>query len=452
MRSAGLMVAGLFMVGIGVVGLGNLPPQLAEIGPLVVEEGRSFPSLVISEMVSDPDHADSELAWSFEEHEKLCVTMAGGRINIRARDPDWSGTTTLLFRVCDPDGACAERQVQFTITPVNDAPVLSLPDLVLRAGESFPKVNLAQYVHDPDHALDQLSWEVTGDSELAITIDRGVASIAAPDDEWQGIEMVQFSVCDPEGACAEQTVMIARSPATVSVTLVGNAGYIIDDGRTTIAVDALLAYGVAPDVQQRMALGEAPFAGIDLILVTHEHADQFLAECVVGQMNVDPGSIVIAPSDVTRQIHEFAPEIASDRLISVELEPNGSYEIAVAGITLEVMDFPHSPTRSPRNVGFLIKLAEATLFHPGDIVVEALGSEMEQHAAAGRAVDIAFLPHFNVTDARYAPFVETIDAAYIVPIHAGALELEGVCRQTSRCYDNALCFFFPLQQRIIPVF
>jgi L-ascorbate metabolism protein UlaG (beta-lactamase superfamily) len=367
------------------------------------------------------------------------------------RDPEWSGETTLLFRVCDPEGACAEQDIHITITPVNDAPVLSIPDIVVLEGEQFAELDLAQVVYDPDHDLAELSWDLEGDSELAIRIDRDVASIVATSEEWLGIERVRFAVCDPEGGCAEQSVMIARAPSTLSVTLVGNAGYIIDDGRTRVAIDALLTYGVNPDVQQRMMLGEDPFAGIDLILVTHSHADHFYAACVARQMNTDPTAILVAPPDVVRQVRDAAPEVGGERFVAVDLEANGSTEFDVAGTHLEAVDFPHSEERSPRNVGFLIELAAATLFHPGDVVVDAMGSAVDQHAVAGRSVDVAFIPYFYLTADRYAPFVETIAATYIVPAHVGVSELEYVCLEASRYYGNTLCFQFPLQQRIIPI-
>lgn len=452
MRSTAWIVAGLLAVSIGVVGWGNLPPELTQIGPLVAEEGRSFPSLEMSRMVSDPDHADGELTWSFEEHEKLRVAMVGGRINIRARDPEWSGTTTLLFRVCDPEGACAEGEVQLSITPINDAPSLLIPDVVLREGEPFPTIDLAQYVTDPDHGFDELSWEISSDLDLEIELDRGVASIRPPDEEWLGMETVKFSVSDPEGACTDQTVIIARAPSTVSVTFVGNAGYIIDDGTTRIAIDALLSYGIGADVQQRMMQGEQPFVSIDLILVTHAHADHFHADCVVGQMIVDPAAILIAPSDVVRQVRAVAPEFGEERFISVELAAGEAVRIDAAGITIRAMDFPHSEARVPRNVGFLIELAEVSLLHPGDIVVEALGEAIDQHPAAELAVDLAFLPYFNLSDARYEAFVESIFATYVVPTHVGSSELDYVCGEASRSYEQSLCFLFPLQQRIVPVF
>jgi L-ascorbate metabolism protein UlaG (beta-lactamase superfamily) len=429
------------------------PPQLALSEALIAGEGSASLPLQVSRIVMDPDDALGELSWSFGGNDLLHVSIVLGRIYIRTVDPDWLGQTTLHVEVGNPSGSCASGDVALTVLPVNDVPVLAVEDQVVTLGSGFAPLSLAALVSDPDDAASDLHCEVSGAKDLSVHFLKGHLVVEAQSDDWTGSERLSLTVCDPAGVCATQQVTFVRGASVLSMTLIGNAGFVFWQGEWAVAIDGFLSYGVDPDIQERMRTSEAPFDDLDLILVTHSHYDHFDAEWVTAYMPANPDVALVGPQDVLQQVQALLPGIEVERLVLVEhdLGPNEASTFTVAGIVLDVTNYPHSPERQPRNVGYRIHLGNAVVFHTGDIVVEAMENGGADHALATLPVDVFLVPHFLLEQSVYESFTSTIPVRFVVPMHIRVSGLSNGCSAAERRFDSVICFTAPLQERLVPV-
>ena len=61
-------------------GGGGDAPAVSDIASQTIEEGETFSTISLDDFVTDPDHADSEISWSFSGNSDLTVSIDGSRI------------------------------------------------------------------------------------------------------------------------------------------------------------------------------------------------------------------------------------------------------------------------------------------------------------------------------------------------------------------------------------
>ncbi|MDR1760004.1 MAG: tandem-95 repeat protein [Fibrobacter sp.] len=214
----------------------DAPEFVKKIGNQTIKEKAQFILIKLNELVKDADHKLSELVWSFDAKSSakgaagLSVKTDGeNNATIVIPNTNWNGSEEITFTVTDPEGAKASTTATFTVTSVNDAPVLSkIEDQKIKEKESFPVIDLSALVKDPDHSFEKLNWTITGNKDLKVTLDKsGKVTVAAPNKLWNGSEKITFTVTDPEGASAKQTV-------TFTVTSVNDAPVIKEIPNQTI--------------------------------------------------------------------------------------------------------------------------------------------------------------------------------------------------------------------------
>jgi len=89
-----------------------------------------------------------------------------------------------------------------------------------------------------------------------------------------------------------------ESASDLRITALGNEGFLIETGRSTIVVDGLyrgLEGYIAPTGEQRgrRERAEPPFDDVDLVLATHHHPDHFDAEIVARHLTANPRGVLI---------------------------------------------------------------------------------------------------------------------------------------------------------------
>jgi len=96
---------------------------------------------------------------------------------------------------------------QYIFSWSDSPPVISdIPDETVAEGSAFATIILDDYVADPDHADDQITWTIIGEDDVFVDITDRVASITANDPEWNGTDVVRFVATDPEGEFDEEFV------------------------------------------------------------------------------------------------------------------------------------------------------------------------------------------------------------------------------------------------------
>ena len=416
-------------------------PELSEVPDQSINEGLLFRSILLSELVSDPDYGFDELTWTFSGTIELAALPFLDRVMIRIPDDEWSGSETILFEVCNPDGECASCEATFTVNAVNDPPVLSrIPHRIVRPGELFEPVPLLHFATDIDDEIEDLVWSVEGDSELDASIEGGVLAASAPSSEWIGSERLRVRVCDSAGDCAERDVVFARVDGNaIAVTLVQNAGFAVETGGVKLLIDALLTQSIEPEVQEAMRAAVPPFDA-DIVLITHHHSDHFNVTIVVANLQANPDAIVVSTRAVIDRIVQAWPEVDPGRLIAVELAEKASTAVEALGLRVGVYEFPHGVP----NVGFLFSLGPWTVFHPGDVTDTQAREWFVHYTLVDEGIDIALVPWFLLTQPQFhGALRDGLRAGLYVPMHI-TTGFARTCEGASAAFDNVLCFDGPM--------
>jgi len=179
----------------------NDPPVVDDIPDEEVAEGTAFATISLDDFVADVDDLDNTITWTATGALNLSVDITGRVATITPIDENWNGNETITFQAEDPDGETDTDQATFTVTPVNDPPVISdIPNQVVPEGTAFSTIILDDYVVDADDADNTLTWTVLiGPSNLNIDITNRVATITVNDPEWNGSQGITFIAEDPMG-------------------------------------------------------------------------------------------------------------------------------------------------------------------------------------------------------------------------------------------------------------
>jgi L-ascorbate metabolism protein UlaG (beta-lactamase superfamily) len=396
-------------------------PVIINLEDRSISDGERFQKLILDEYVIDEDHAVDEIEWQISGNDELDVHIISGNLYVTLPHVDWTGSETLGFDACDPDGLCDTKEISFTVRAENDTPQVSVYGQIIFPGEDFTEIDLDDAVYDEESVDDELTWNVYGGTHLNVVTEEGIARVELPKAEWLGQETIRFEACDPEGACntADTTFSVMeRTDAQVEVTYIGNAGFMITVGGKKILIDALFEGTPIPnDVAELLEMAQPPFDDVDLILATHIHADHFDAEMVFSHLQNNLGSVFVSSHDVVSEVTEI--EEVRDRAIPIQLQRRvgEKTQLAVNGIGLEALFLDHGG--GTPNLGFIITTEGRRFFHTGDMDTNSVSvSQLQRYGLPDKRIDIAFVAHFMlITEEQHAHILEGIQAEQIVAMH-----------------------------------
>ncbi len=191
-------------------------------------------------------------------------------------------------------------------------------------------------------------------------------------------------------------------PPTLNVTLLTNAGIMIETNETRIYIDPY-------SLNSTFAAYPA-----DIILVTHPHGDHY-----------DPTSLDIIETESTEFIFPSNMSAECSTYDATGVVPEDTVMIGDINITafymytLAVEGYPASHPIEANWTSYIITIGNFTIFHSGDSK-----NILEYYDLAG-TIDLAFLPLGpgcqTMTDYEVVQALERIQPAYFIPIHYGYL-------------------------------
>jgi hypothetical protein len=214
----------------------NDAPVVADIPDQTVAEGGTFATINLDNYVSDVDNLPTEMTWTYSGNTDLTVSIASRVATVTIPDVNWNGTETITFTATDPGLLFGSDAATFTVTAVNDAPVVAdIPDQTIIEGETFATINLDDFVSDIDNTDDEIAWTFSGNADLVVSINASrVATISIPNPDWYGVETITFTATDPG-------LLSDSDDATFTVTAVNDAPVVADIPNQTIAEGASFA-------------------------------------------------------------------------------------------------------------------------------------------------------------------------------------------------------------------
>ncbi|MCF7920671.1 MAG: choice-of-anchor J domain-containing protein [Candidatus Cloacimonetes bacterium] len=179
-----------------------------------------------SPFFSDVDNYNLTLTCSGNDNIDVQITV--GEVVFHP-DPDWNGSEVITFIVSDGvTRASASDEVEVIVNPINDAPVVNIPD-------SFSFLFGSEYIQDLTGMIwdvdgDELDISVSGNQQITPVIDGLLVTFETPTG-WHGSETMEFCVDDNQQrdvVCDTVTVNILA----LDDTYLGLPVIEIDDGES----------------------------------------------------------------------------------------------------------------------------------------------------------------------------------------------------------------------------
>ncbi|HEY7591098.1 MAG TPA: Ig-like domain-containing protein [Candidatus Limnocylindrales bacterium] len=160
--------------------------------------------------------------------------------------PDWSGTDTFTYQVCDTSSVCDSATVTVDVTAVNDPPVANDDSATTAEDGAGVAIDVLANDTDPEGALDATSVSVTsGPANGSTSVDPVTGEITyTPDPDFSGIDTFTYQVCDTPGAC--DTAVVTVTVTGLPDPPVANDDSVATSEDTPILID-VLANDVDPD-------------------------------------------------------------------------------------------------------------------------------------------------------------------------------------------------------------
>ncbi len=237
------------------------------------------------------------------------------------------------------------------------------------------------------------------------------------------------------------------SVSQVTITYLANEGIMVSAGDKSVLVDALFRNGVSgyehhePAELEKIETAKPPYDGVDLLLVTHFHADHFDAASVVRHLEHNKNAVLVTSEQVTKEVRKAAADIAriASRIRPRTPEVKGRETDDSSGIRVDVLGLSHGGGRfeKVRNMGYVIHLGGKRILHVGDAQIDnACFEPMEQFA---KGVDVACLPHWMVEHPSGVAFVrDVLQPKQLIVFHIMPRDAERVVAKVKSDFPDAI--------------
>ncbi|WP_180913359.1 tandem-95 repeat protein, partial [Vibrio parahaemolyticus] len=221
------------------------------------------------------------------------------------------------------DGALTDQAtVNVTVNAVNDTPVVesNLADQTLAEDFTPYTIDLNTAFSDVDNVDGELTFSVSGNSNVLVSIENGIATIS-PTADWNGSETLTFTATDPSGESVSQTVNFTVAPVA---DIVADKATVVEDTPTIINV-----------------LGNDTFEGDGKVVSLDANNGP-----VNGSVSVNPdGSVTYTPNDNYHGIDSFTYIVTSGGVsesttVNVDVTPENDAPVAKDDTAITDEDTP----------------------------------------------------------------------------------------------------------------
>ena len=125
---------------------------------------------------------------------------------------NYNGLDTVFYTVCDPSNACVNDTLAITITPENDPP--NQGNELANTSEDTPLAGIDLDNNNTDLDGDAVTVTVPTNSEAGgVVVSNNDGTIDyTPALNYNGLDTVFYTVCDPSNACVNDTLAITITP------------------------------------------------------------------------------------------------------------------------------------------------------------------------------------------------------------------------------------------------
>ena len=238
-----------------------------------------------------------------------------------------------------------------------------------------------------------------------------------------------------------------QSASQVTITYLANEGIMVTSGDQSVLVDALFRGGVSgyelhePAELEKIETAKPPYGGVDLVLVTHFHADHFDAGSVARHLANNKNAVLVTSEQVAKEVQKAAAHIApiASRIRTRTPDVKDRETDESSGIRVDVLGLSHGGGRfeKVRNMGYVIHLGGKRILHVGDAQIDnACFEPMEQFA---KGVDVACLPHWMVEHPTGVAFVrDVLKPKQLIVFHIMPRDAKRVVAKVTSDFPDAI--------------
>lgn len=222
----------------------------------------------------------------------------------------------------------------------------------------------------------------------------------------------------------------------IEIIALNNCSYLYRYGKNKLLIDPFgtdfgrYFFLTSDSTLKKLGNGEAPFKGVETVLITHIHGDHFnpfLAETFLQKHN---SSKMVCPPQVLHLMKDSCRNFNSieDRIISPELAMAQTQNLTINDVPLTVVRMQHGTDRSlegidysnftdyekTENFGYVIRLNNKTIFHQGDGCLNINGEALN---ALSLDVNVAYLSFFDWDSISYQILKDQMLADTIIFMH-----------------------------------
>jgi L-ascorbate metabolism protein UlaG (beta-lactamase superfamily) len=236
----------------------------------------------------------------------------------------------------------------------------------------------------------------------------------------------------------------------LNIVALANEGFLLRSADQAVLIDAFLSkpyagYDALPvDVLARLEAAETPFAGIDLALVSHEHADHVQAEPARRFLAASPGTLLAtSPQVLAIVVGDDAAGVPNHEAYLPE--PGETVVVERNGVRVEFLRLSHGRRfASIQNLGHVITIGGQRVLHLGDAATEA--ANFRPYALPGRELDVALVPYWYFTERGGRALVEEhLPARHVIACHIPSGERAEIASQLAASYPHVIVPRTPLQ-------
>ncbi|MFA5175812.1 MAG: tandem-95 repeat protein [Candidatus Nanoarchaeia archaeon] len=199
----------------------NDAPIVSTISPVQMYEDMpetAKPQIDLDDFVSDVDNTPAEMHWTVSSDKPGIVDATINADNTLSYDlaQDYFGHATLTVTACDLENVCDLETIFVTIVPMNDAPIVNIPDTTINFNEDTVYTttwSLEDYVTDVDNTLDEISWTYSGNNFIQVKINNDkTITFTAPTNWNGGPETIIFTATDIGNLFGTDSISVTVDP------------------------------------------------------------------------------------------------------------------------------------------------------------------------------------------------------------------------------------------------
>ena len=237
----------------------------------------------------------------------------------------------------------------------------------------------------------------------------------------------------------------------LKIIYIANAGFLIEYNSKKILIDALHSWpnfeSTPDEVWSGLLNNKPPFNDIDLILVTHDHADHFGPKIVKFVMSRQKNAVLIAPPNAVESLINIDMDgfgkISDKQIRSIDLQIGDVIELSENSVDLKIFGLDHGGPSNMINFAFLIKIDDKTLFHKGDSEVN--DEFFESNNFSAEKIDILFAQEYAE---RLNKIIVQTKPNHIVYQHIRPMDFVNLSKTIRENHPDIIIFEKPMENRV----